>query len=245
MRTIMGTRRDVLAGIGAGAALLASGVGTVALAQDATQAAQGKVLKIGVLGVMRGPGRLLGAGQQVRRRDHGRDLQRAGRRRDRRRAVPGRDRQHRRPARSRSSPSPVRRACSDQGIRYIIGPNVDTTAAVIVPLLRTGNAVNIAYGFGRYLYAPPQRHSILGMIASYQASPIIYDYLKESKGIRSVSFVARREADSLNQRDENVIEARRQRAGGRLLLLHLRAGHARLPPGDGSGCWRAATRRRC
>jgi branched-chain amino acid transport system substrate-binding protein len=80
---------------------------------------------------------------------------------------------------------------------------------VIVPLLRSGNAVNIAYGFARYLYAPPQRHSILGMIASYQASPIIYDYLKQSKGIRSISFVARREADSLNQRDENVVEARR------------------------------------
>ena len=55
MRTIMGTRRDVLVGIGAGAALLTSGVGTVAFAQDATQTAQGKVLKIGVLGVMRGP----------------------------------------------------------------------------------------------------------------------------------------------------------------------------------------------
>ena len=96
------------------------------------------------------------------------------------------------------------------GIRYIIGPNVDTTAAVIIPLLRSNNAVNVAYGFGRYLYTPPQRHSILGMVASYQASPIIYDYLKKSKGIRSVSFVARREADSLNQRDENVIEARRQ-----------------------------------
>src|SRR4051812_44128125 len=55
MKTIMGTRREVLAGMGAGAALLASGAGTVALAQDTTQAAQGKVLKIGVLGVMRGP----------------------------------------------------------------------------------------------------------------------------------------------------------------------------------------------
>ena len=40
------------------------------------------------------------------------------------------------------------------GIRYIIGPNVDTTAAVIIPLLRSNNAVNVAYGFGRYLYTP-------------------------------------------------------------------------------------------
>ena len=102
MRTIMGTRRDVLAGMGAGAALLASGVGTVALAQDATQAAQGKVLKIGVLGVMRGPAASWGLVNRYCRRDHGRDLQRAGRCRDRRRAVPRRDHQHRRPARSQA-----------------------------------------------------------------------------------------------------------------------------------------------
>ena len=91
-----------------------------------------------------------------------------------------------------------------KGIRYIIGPNIDTTAAVIVPLLRTNNAVNIAYGFARYLYTPPQRNSILGMIASHQDAPRTYEYLKTSKGVRSVSFIARNEADSLNQRDEGV-----------------------------------------
>ena len=58
-----------------------------------------------------------------------------------------------------------------EGIRYIIGPNIDTTAAVVVPLLRSGNAVNVAYAFGKYLYTPPQRNSILGMVASYQDEP--------------------------------------------------------------------------
>ncbi|MBV9656441.1 MAG: ABC transporter substrate-binding protein [Acetobacteraceae bacterium] len=95
-------------------------------------------------------------------------------------------------------------AMLENGIRYIIGPNIDTTAAVIVRLLRAGNAVNIAYGFARYLYTPPQRNSILGMIASYQDAPRIYDHLKTSKGVRTVSFIARNEADSLNQRDEGV-----------------------------------------
>ena len=87
-----------------------------------------------------------------------------------------------------------------QGIRYIIGPSIDTTAAVIVPLLRTNNAVNVAYGFARYLYTPPQRNSILGMVASYQSDRIIYEYLKANKGVRS-------EVDSLNQRDEGVAVA--------------------------------------
>ena len=90
------------------------------------------------------------------------------------------------------------------GAHYIIGPNIDTTAAVIVPLLRSGNAVNVAYAFGRYLYTPPQRNSVLGMVASYQAGPIIYSYLRDKKDVKAVSFVARNEADSLNQRDEGV-----------------------------------------
>jgi branched-chain amino acid transport system substrate-binding protein len=93
-------------------------------------------------------------------------------------------------------------------IHYIIGPNIDTTAAVLVPLLRSGDALNVAYGFGKYLYSPPQRNSILGMVASYQDDPIIFKYLKDNRGIKSVSFVARNEADSLNQRDEGVNGAR-------------------------------------
>lgn len=103
----------------------------------------------------------------------------------------------------------AQRLIGDEKIHYIIGPNIDTTAAVLVPLLRAGNAMNVAYAFGRYLYTPPQRNSILGMVASYQAGPIIYRYLKDKRGVKSVSFVARNEADSLNQRDEGVTGARR------------------------------------
>src|SRR5262249_32611482 len=103
----------------------------------------------------------------------------------------------------------AQRLIGEEKIHYIIGPNIDTTAAVLVPLLRAGNAMNVAYAFGRYLYTPPQRNSILGMVASYQAGPIIYRYLKDKRGVKSVSFVARNEADSLNQRDEGVTGARR------------------------------------
>ncbi len=91
-----------------------------------------------------------------------------------------------------------------EGVHYIIGPNIDTTAAVIVPLLRSGNAVNVAYAFAKYLYTSPQRNSVLGMIASYQDGPLIYAYLRDKKDVKAVSFVARNEADSLNQRDEGV-----------------------------------------
>src|SRR5207247_8959737 len=58
------------------------------------------------------------------------------------------------------------------------------------------------------LYTPPRSNSILGMIASYQAGPVIYKYLKERRGVKSVSFIARNESDPLNQRDEGVAAAK-------------------------------------
>lgn len=170
--------------------------------------AQDKVLKIGVLGVMHGPAASWGlvnkysaettaemynekGGVEIGGEKYRIQIVSFDDRLDPRLALDG-----------------ARHLIEQDGIRYLIGPNVDTTAGVIVPLLRTGRAVNIAYAFGRFLYTPPQRNSILGMVASFQAAPVIYRYLIETKGIRSVSFVARNEADSLNQRDEGVQAAR-------------------------------------
>jgi branched-chain amino acid transport system substrate-binding protein len=46
------------------------------------------------------------------------------------------------------------------------------------------------------------------MIASYQAGPIIYRYLKENRGVKSSAFVARNESDPLNQREEGILAAK-------------------------------------
>ncbi|MET0917657.1 MAG: ABC transporter substrate-binding protein [Burkholderiales bacterium] len=171
-------------------------------------AAQEKVLKIGVLGVMHGPAASWGlvnkysaeTTAEMYNEKGGVDL---GGPKYRIEVVSFDDRLD-----PRLAIDGARRLIDEEGIRYIIGPNVDTTAGVIVPLLRAGKAVNIAYGFGRFLYTPPQRNSILGMVASFQAAPVIYRHLIETKGIRSVSFVARNEADSLTQREEGEHAAR-------------------------------------
>lgn len=172
-------------------------------------AAQEKVLKIGVLGVMRGPAASWGlvnknsaettaqmynekGGVDIGGEKYKIEIVAIDDQLDPKLAVAG-----------------AERLIRQEGIRYIIGPNVDTTAAVIVPLLRAGNAINIPYAFASYLYTPPQRNSILGMVASFQVGPIIYRYLKDKRGIKAISFVARNEADSLNQRDQGVIGARR------------------------------------
>jgi branched-chain amino acid transport system substrate-binding protein len=96
------------------------------------------------------------------------------------------------------------RLTKQEGIHYIIGPNVDTTAASVQPVAEASGAIYFPYAFQKSLYSPPHGNAVLGMVASYQAGPIIYKYLMDKKGIKSVSFVARNESDPLNQRDQGV-----------------------------------------
>ena len=103
--------------------------------------------------------------------------------------------------------SGAERLTQQEGIHYIIGPNVDTTAASVVPVVEKNGAINIPYAFSKQLYSPPRENSILGMIASYQAGPIIYKYLMDEKDAKSVAFLARNEFGSFEP-------ARRGRRGG-------------------------------
>ena len=100
--------------------------------------------------------------------------------------------------------SGAERLTQQDGIKYIIGPNVDTTATSIRPVVEKAGAMHFPYAFQKSLYTPPASNAVLGMIASYQAGPIIYRYLKEKKGVKSIAFVARNESDPLNQRTEGV-----------------------------------------
>jgi branched-chain amino acid transport system substrate-binding protein len=103
--------------------------------------------------------------------------------------------------------SGAERLTQQDQIHYIIGPNVDTTAASVRPVAEKSGAIYFPYAFSKSLYTAPASNAVLGMIASYQAGPIIYKYLMDQKGVKSVSFVARNESDPLNQRDEGVAAA--------------------------------------
>jgi branched-chain amino acid transport system substrate-binding protein len=105
--------------------------------------------------------------------------------------------------------SGAERLTKQEGVHYIIGPNVDTTAASVQPVAEAAGAIYFPYAFQKTLYTPPHGNAVLGMIASYQAGPIIYKYLMEKKGVKSVSFVARNESDPLDQRDEGVQAAKK------------------------------------
>jgi len=95
----------------------------------------------------------------------------------------------------------------EDGLRYVIGPNVDTTALSIKPVMERNQAMYIPYAFNKTLFTPPAENAILGMIASYEAGPIIYKYLMKTKGIRTVAFLAANEPDPLDQQKSGVVAA--------------------------------------
>jgi branched-chain amino acid transport system substrate-binding protein len=194
------SRRTLLAG--------ASGLALLASFGPAVPAAAEGTLKVGVLGVMSGPAASWGlvnkysaeataqmyneqGGVEIDGEKYTIEIVSVDDKNDPKLAVSG-----------------AERLTQQEGINYIIGPNVDTTAASVVPVVEKNGAINIPYAFSKQLYTPPRENSILGMIASYQAGPIIYKYLMEERGVQTVAFLARNESDPLNQRDEGVAAAK-------------------------------------
>ncbi|WP_444460298.1 ABC transporter substrate-binding protein [Rhodobacter capsulatus] len=97
---------------------------------------------------------------------------------------------------------------AQQGIHYVVGPNVDDGAAAVRPVAEANDIIYIPYAFPKELYTKPAENAILGMVASYQSGPAIYKYLKENKGVTKVAFVAANESDPLSQRDSGVAAAK-------------------------------------
>ena len=95
-----------------------------------------------------------------------------------------------------------------EGIHYVVGPNVDDGAAAVRPVAEKNGIVYFPYAFPKELYTKPAGNAVLGMIANYQSGPAIYKYLKENKGVKKVAFVAANESDPLSQRDGGVAAAK-------------------------------------
>ncbi|MBV1702931.1 MAG: ABC transporter substrate-binding protein [Hyphomicrobiales bacterium] len=97
---------------------------------------------------------------------------------------------------------------AQEGIHYVVGPNVDDGAAAVRPVAEQNNIIYFPYAFPKSLYVKPASNAVLGMVANYQSAPAIYKYLKEKKGIKTVAFVAANESDPLSQRDGGVEAAK-------------------------------------
>ena len=172
-----------------------------------TSQAANKVLKIGHIGVMSGPAASWGlinkysalAGAEIINEDGGFEI--GGEKydieivsldtkQDPRVAIAG-----------------AERLVYQEGIKYIIGPNVDDTTRAVLPVFKKAGAFNICYGWHRELFTPPSKNTALGMIAGYQSAPVIYKYLKEQRGVKSLACVPRNDASGLNSRDSCVAAA--------------------------------------
>ncbi len=97
---------------------------------------------------------------------------------------------------------------AQEGIHYVVGPNVDDGAAAVRPVAEANGIIYFPYAFPKSLYEKPASNAVLGMIANYQSGPAIYKYLMENKGVKKVAFVAANESDPLSQRDSGVAAAK-------------------------------------
>ena len=77
---------------------------------------------------------------------------------------------------------------AQEGVHYVVGPNVDDGAAAVRPVAEKSNIIYFPYAFPKELYTKPASNAVLGMIANYQSGPAIYKYLKENKGVKTVAF---------------------------------------------------------
>jgi len=97
---------------------------------------------------------------------------------------------------------------AQEGIHYVVGPNVDDGAAAVRPVAEKNNIMYFPYAFPKSLYRKPASNAVLGMVANYQSGPAIYKYLRDNKGVKTVAFVAANESDPLSQRDGGVAAAK-------------------------------------
>ena len=201
MKSLDGRRRFAAQIAAAGlAALTAAGLSAAAVAQD-------KVLKIGQLGVMSGPAASWGLINKYTAQAHIEMINADGgfeldgdryrlelvsvdTKNDPRVAIAG-----------------AERLVYQEEIKYIIGPNVDETTRAILPVMEKGGAFNVSYGWLRELFSPPSTNTALGMIAGYQSAPVIYLFLKNDMGVKTVSCLPRNDASGLNSRDNCVAAA--------------------------------------
>ena len=96
---------------------------------------------------------------------------------------------------------------AQEGIHYVVGPNVDNGAAAVRPVAEASGIIYFPYAFPKALYTAPASNAVLGMVANYQSGPAIYKYLMDERGVKTVAFIAANESDPLSQRDSGLAAA--------------------------------------
>src|SRR6266849_5289737 len=90
---------------------------------------------------------------------------------------------------------------AQEGIHYVVGPNVDDGAAAVRPVAEAKGIIYFPYAFPKALYTKPASNAVLGMVANYQSGPAIYKYLHDNKGVKTIAFVAAKDTYQNDTRD--------------------------------------------
>lgn len=178
-----------VAGMFFAAVVVASTVTTV-LMPVAASAQEEKVLKIGQIGVMSGPSASWGlvsrysaealaamvndeGGWQIGDDKYQIEIVSVDDKNDMRAAIAG-----------------MERLAYQDKVKYVIGPNVDDPSVAVLPVVEAAGMFNISYGFDKSIFTAPNHNTALGMVATYQTAPIVYKYLYDKRGVKTVSFVS-------------------------------------------------------
>lgn len=95
-----------------------------------------------------------------------------------------------------------------EGVRYVIGPNVDQTLASAAPTAERNGAMLFPYSFTRSYYSPPFQNTVLAQAAGFQAWPYIYRYLLRERRIRTVAIVSTNSTEGRMQEREAAAAAK-------------------------------------
>ncbi len=98
----------------------------------------------------------------------------------------------------------ARRLVEQEGVRYIIGPNVEQTMSAALPIAERGGAMLFPYSFTCSLYRPPHDNAVLAQVAGYQAAPFVYRHLMQAEGAETIALIAPGTSEGLRQRQETA-----------------------------------------
>lgn len=85
-------------------------------------------------------------------------------------------------------------------VKYICGPNTSPTCAAAQVVAEPAKVIYVGYGFTTSLWTPEHPYGIMGMVTPDQSAPVLYKYLMEKHGVKTISLVAKNYAGGLNTR---------------------------------------------
>jgi len=80
-----------------------------------------------------------------------------------------------------------------EGVKFIIGPNIDTTSTAVGEVCNPLKVIHVQMTFDPANVSPDRPYSILGMWMGHQTAQITYRYLRYECGVKKIAFFTKDE----------------------------------------------------